>query len=91
MEDPRKYNIGNSNYSKHKIQPYDIWEEYKLDPWRADIVKRILRTKSHQDTVLDLQKIIHVCQYLITKERNQRILLNSHKKELNIADKNTKG
>lgn len=40
----RNYNVGGSDYSKHSIQPWDIWE-YVADPWRADIVKRILRTK----------------------------------------------
>ena len=44
-EDIRSYNVGNSNYSKHKIQPWDIWREYNLHPWDAEIAKRILRTK----------------------------------------------
>jgi len=33
----RDYNVGSSNYSKHKIQPWDIWLEYSLNPWDADI------------------------------------------------------
>ena len=41
----REYNIGKSNYSKYKIQPWDIWIEYKLNPFDADIVKRVLRHK----------------------------------------------
>ena len=41
-KDIREYNVGNSDYSKHKIQPWDIWREYNLNPWDADIVKRIL-------------------------------------------------
>ena len=39
-EDVRSYNVGQSDYAKHRIQPWDIWLEYKLNPWDADIVKR---------------------------------------------------
>lgn len=45
MNNVRDYNIGKSDYSKHAIQPWDIWKEYNLNPWDADIVKRVLRTK----------------------------------------------
>ena len=64
----RDYNVGKSNYSKHVIQPWAIWQDYDLNPWDADIVKRILRTKSEEglteieSRVLDYQKIIHICQ-----------------------------
>ena len=44
-EDVRSYNVGNSDYSQHTIQPWDIWIEYKLNPFDADIVKRVLRNK----------------------------------------------
>lgn len=64
----RNHNVGNSDYSKHKIQPWDIWIEYKLNPFDADIVKRILRKKSEpgmneqESRKMDYQKIIHICQ-----------------------------
>lgn len=45
-EDVRGYNVGESDYAKHKIQPWDIWIEYKLNPFDADIIKRVLRHKS---------------------------------------------
>lgn len=61
-EDIRKYNVGDSDYSIHKIQPWDIWLEYDLNPWDADIVKRVLRKKQSNDRKLDYEKIIHVCQ-----------------------------
>lgn len=61
-EDVMSYNIGASDYSKHKIQPWDIWEEYKLNPWDADIVKRVLRTKEGESRKLDYEKIIHICK-----------------------------
>jgi hypothetical protein len=56
------YNIGNSDYSKHSIQPWDIWEEYHLNPWDADIVKRVLRTKKGESRKMDYEKIIHICK-----------------------------
>ncbi len=68
IEDIRSYNLGDSDYSKHKIQPWDIWLEYDLNPWDADIVKRILRTKTTDSRKLDYEKIIHIC-----KERIRQI------------------
>lgn len=67
----RSYNVGNSDYSKYKIQPWDIWEEYNLNPWDADIVKRILRKKEGEDRVMDYEKIIHVCKERIRQLKNK--------------------
>lgn len=67
-ENVMSYNIGFSDYSKRRIQPWDIWEEYKLNPWDADIVKRILRTKEEygmtlkESRLMDYEKIIHICK-----------------------------
>lgn len=58
----RNYHVGKSDYSQHKIQPWDIWLEYKLDPWDADIIKRVLRKKEGEPRVQDYKKIIHVCK-----------------------------
>ena len=58
----RNYNVGKSDYAKHKIQPWDIWKEYDLNPWDADIVKRVLRTKEGEERGLDYEKIIHICK-----------------------------
>ena len=55
-------NIGNSNYSDYKIQPWAIWAEYKLNPWDADVIKRILRYKKGDSRKLDYEKIIHICE-----------------------------
>ena len=62
QEDIRGYNVGSSDYAKHKIQPWDIWLEYNLNPWDADIVKRVLRTKETDDRILDYEKIVHICK-----------------------------
>lgn len=58
----RAYNRGTSDYSRHIIQPWAIWQEYQLNPWDADIVKRILRTKQGDSRRLDYEKIIHICE-----------------------------
>lgn len=62
MKNIRDYNVGKSDYALHKIQPWDIWKEYNLNPWDADIVKRVLRTKEGEERSLDYQKIIHICK-----------------------------
>lgn len=64
----RKTNVGNSNYAKHLIQPWSIWIDYDLNAWDADIVKRVLRTKSEpgisekEARIMDYNKIIHICK-----------------------------
>ena len=68
IEDIRSYNVGASNYSEHAIQPWDIYLEYDLNPWDADIVKRVLRTKKTDTRKMDYEKIIHTC-----KERIRQI------------------
>lgn len=60
----RGYNVGASDYAQHKIQPWDIWLEYRLNPWDADIVKRLLRKKPGERR-LDYEKIKHVCDECI--------------------------
>jgi len=62
LDEVRSYHVGNSDYSKHKIQPWDIWLEYNLNPWDADIVKRVLRQKQGDSRQMDYEKIIHICQ-----------------------------
>lgn len=63
----RSHNVGKSDYSKHTIQPWSIWIDYNMNPWDADIVKRILRTKKEEGLsekearILDYNKIIHIC------------------------------
>lgn len=57
----RTYNEGKSDYSKHIIQPWSIWQDYNLNPWDADIIKRVLRTKEGESKELDYKKIIHIC------------------------------
>lgn len=58
----RSYNRGASDYSQHVIQPWSIWQDWNLNPWDADIVKRVLRTKQGDARRLDYEKIIHICE-----------------------------
>ena len=71
--DTRNYNVGASDYAKHKIQPWDIWLEYNLNPWDADIIKRVLRTKKTDGRRLDYEKIIHICKERIRQLDNEKI------------------
>lgn len=66
-ENVQSYNVGKSDYAKHKIQPWDIWKEYNLNPWDADIVKRVLRSKEGEPRTVDYEKIIHICKYRIAE------------------------
>lgn len=70
VQDTRAFNVGSSDYSKHKIQPWDIWIEYKLNPFDADIVKRVLRHKKTDSRKMDYEKIIHICQERIRQIEN---------------------
>ena len=64
----RSHNVGKSDYSKHTIQPWSIWIDYNMDPWDADIIKRVCRTKEEpgmswkEARIMDYEKIIHNCQ-----------------------------
>lgn len=66
VSDVRSFNIGNSDYAEHKIQPWDVWIAYQLNPFHADMVKRLLRTKAEggmsplEARRLDYEKIKHI-------------------------------
>mgnify|MGYP003443448680 CR=1 FL=1 len=69
--DVRSHNGGTSDYSKHVIQPWSIWIDYNLNPFDADIVKRVLRTKENTPRKEDYEKIIHICQERIRQTETQ--------------------
>ena len=74
-KDTRNHNIGNSNYSSMPkgYQPWDLWKIFHMNPFDADILKRLLRTKVEpgmtmaESRKLDYQKIIHICQERINQ------------------------
>ena len=61
----RKMNIGESDYSKHEIQPWDIIEEYGLDFWEGNALKYLLRKKNSRKE--DLQKAIHYLEKCVER------------------------
>ena len=65
LSDVRTFNVGTSDYSKHIIQPWSIWIDWNLNPWDADIVKRVLRSKIGRSRKEDYEKIIHIAQECI--------------------------
>ena len=67
----RTFNVGTSNYCGHIIQPWSIWLDWNLNPWDADIVKRILRNKLGESRRQDYEKIIHICQERIRQIETQ--------------------
>lgn len=73
----KDYHVGTSNYSDKSIQPWDIWKEYNLNPWDADLVKRVLRKKEiegmseTESRIQDYQKIIHICTFRIEQLRKE--------------------
>lgn len=75
VESIRNHNVGNSNYAEMPkgYQPWDLWKVYHLNPWDADILKRLLRTKvepgmtPQESRKMDYEKIIHVCQERINQ------------------------
>lgn len=69
----RSYNVGTSNYSAHIIQPWSVWLDWNLNPWDADIIKRVLRTKQGSSRKEDYEKICHICQECIRQIENYNI------------------
>ena len=69
----RNCHVGSSNYSEMSIQPWDVWKAWNLNPWDADIVKRVARTKQipgmHPTLarIEDYQKIKHICDEMIAQ------------------------
>ena len=72
-KDVRSFNVGNSDYSKHLIQPWSIWLDYpNLTSWDHDVIKRILRTKEGELRELDYEKIIHDCEERLRQIKEER-------------------
>lgn len=87
ISDTRLYNVGSSDYATRRIQPWDIWLEYNLNPWDADIVKRVLRSKPGERR-LDYEKIKHICDERI---RQLDMGLDKGVINANLAEKESRG
>lgn len=94
MSEVRKDNVGNSDYSKHTIQPWSIWLDYHLNPWDADIVKRVLRTKEEsgktrkESRIMDYEKIIHICKERIRQLKSPTITFSKSLRDLTDTEIN---
>lgn len=55
--------VGGTHYQK-AIQPWDIIREWKLDYWRGNVVKYVLRC-NEKNGIEDLKKAIHYLEYAI--------------------------
>lgn len=75
----RSHNVGKSNYSKKLIQPWAIIQEYNLDYWDGDIIKRVLRTKDGEPRTLDYEKIIHICQEKLRQNKVEEMYAKEEK------------
>lgn len=77
IKNHRDYNIGSSNYASMKIQPWDVWRAWNLNPWDADMVKRIARTKKIagmseiEARIEDYEKIKHNCDERISQLKEE--------------------
>jgi len=64
-------NVGASDYCVLPIQPWEIWVALELDPFRADLVKRLLRKKAEggmslkESRILDLKKMQHIITHML--------------------------
>lgn len=83
----RNDNVGKSDYSQRIIQPWSVWMDWNLNPWDADIIKRICRTKEEtgmskeEARIMDYKKIIHIC-----KERIRQLKIQQLTHELNESE-----
>lgn len=63
----RDRQVGGDHYSKHKIQPFDIIDEYGLDFYEGNALKYLLRHKGSR--VEDLEKAAHYIERCIEKAK----------------------
>lgn len=65
----RQKQVGGDHYQKHKIQPWDIIDEWELNFYEGNILKYLLRRKGNR--LEDLQKIAHYVEKMIELEENK--------------------
>lgn len=63
--------VGGDHYKKHAIQPWDIWDAYDLDRYRANALKYLLRAGDKGPAVEDLQKAVHYLEKAIEMEEGK--------------------
>lgn len=71
-ENEKFYNVGESDYAKHRIQVWDIVEEYHLDFFTGNVLKYMLRKKGRTDVEVaanrrkDLLKAKHYIEHMVS-------------------------
>jgi len=60
--------VGGTHYNKHNIQPWNIIDEYKLDYYKGNAIKYILRDKTNN--IEDIEKAIHYLEYWLELHPN---------------------
>ena len=68
--------IGGSHYVKHSIQPWHIIDEYKLNYYKGNVLKYLLRDKGNE--IEDMQKAIHYLE-------KQIAILSEHKGQTRLS------
>jgi len=64
--------VGGEHYKVHRIQPWDIIDEYGLDFYEGSCLKYILRTKGGpSDRITDLKKALHYIEKKLTLLKGQ--------------------
>ena len=77
--------IGGDHYAKHKIQPWDIIDEYGLNFYAGNVLKYLLRYKD-KGGVEDLKKAQHYLEKLIQMEETMQNLEHTLKNIVGWAD-----
>lgn len=62
--------VGGDHYKKHKIQPWDIIDEYGLNFYEGNVLKYLLRHQ-HKNGIEDLHKCQHYLAKLIDSESDR--------------------
>ena len=70
VNEVRNYNIGKSDYAKHKVQPWQFWIWYRLNPFDGDLLKRTLRSKETDPRIMDYRKMKHIALERIRQFQN---------------------
>jgi hypothetical protein len=67
----KEYQVDGRHYAEHKIQPWDIIEEYGLDFFEGNALKYLLRHKPGVPRAVDLEKALHYLEKCLHRERNK--------------------
>jgi hypothetical protein len=75
-----KVQYGGTHYKDYAIQPWEIWEAYKMDAFEGSVLKYLLRYKDKGKPIEDLYKCRHNLEYLIAREERKANVRNQIQK-----------